>query len=111
MIYHMGRGDINLLIERREEVVDLFIKRCDDYYFQNALRASDKKSVNDRIKILKTVADRVLHKGVLEWHLKNGSIFISMDNEQVYQIRGIISFKPFKGVVVSVLLLPECWSS
>ncbi|MGF7144123.1 hypothetical protein HNQ56_002554 [Anaerotaenia torta] len=64
VIYHMERGDINLLIERREEVVDLFIKRCDDYYFQNALRASDKKSVNDRIRILKTMAERVLHKEV-----------------------------------------------
>lgn len=61
----------------------------------------------------------------MERHLKNGSIFISMENEEVYQVCGIISsweemfpfahlpllieatFMPFRDVIISDgLVLP-----
>ena len=64
-------------------------------------------------------------KFVMERHLKNGSIFISMENEEVYQVCGIISsweemfpfahlpllieatFMPFRDVIISDgLVLP-----
>lgn len=62
---------------------------------------------------------RIRGKFILERHLKKGSIFISMDDEQVYQVSGIMSsweemffyasmpvvmeatFMPFKDVIIS----------
>ncbi len=62
---------------------------------------------------------RIRGRFVLERHLKKGSIFISMDDEKVYQVSGIISsweemfpygpmplmldatFMPFKDVIIS----------
>jgi len=69
--------------------------------------------------IVKSWKRRIRGRFVLERHLKKGSIFISMDDESVYQVSGIISsweemfyyaplplmleatFMPFKDVIIS----------
>ena len=42
-------------------------------------------------EIIKSWKRRIRGKFILERHLKKGSIFISMDNKEVYQVCGIIS--------------------
>lgn len=70
-------------------------------------------------EIINSWKRRIRGKFILERHLKKGSIFISMGDEQVYQVSGIISsweemfyyepvplmleatFMPFKDVIIS----------
>jgi len=87
-------------------VIDDYLRECTDILEQHQ-------------SILLSWKRRIRGTFVLERHLKKGSIFISMDDEQVYQVSGIISsweemfpftplpiiveatFMPFKNVIIS----------
>lgn len=87
-------------------VIDAYLSECTDLTAEHQ-------------DIIRSWKRRIRGKFILERHLKNGSIFISMDNEQVYQVSGIISsweemfpyapmplildatFIPFKDVIIS----------
>jgi hypothetical protein len=60
IIINMQEEDINILVKKQNYVMDTFQKLCDDYIFQNALRASDKTSINYRLKSIKMLVDNVL---------------------------------------------------
>lgn len=61
IISKMDNESINELIRNRGEIIEKFTKLCDDYEFQNAIRAADKNSVKTRIdkvnKIVKSILD------------------------------------------------------
>lgn len=95
------------------------ISIIDDYLKENPAFSEEHTS------IILGWKRRVQGKFIMERHLKKGSIFISMENEEVYQVSGIISsweelfygapmpiileatFIPFRDVIISDgLVLP-----
>ena len=81
-----------------------------------------KESINlpeEHKEIVRSWKRRIQGKFMMERHLKKGTIFISLDNEEVYQVSGIISsweemfygapipliieatFMPFRDVIIS----------
>lgn len=63
IIINLQDKEIDLLVKNRKNVIAMFIELCEDYSFQNALRASDKNSINYRLKLMKSVVDHVLTGG------------------------------------------------
>ena len=91
----------------------------DDYLKENEDLSEEHK------EIVRSWKRRIQGKFLMERHLKKGTIFISMENEEVYQVSGIISsweelffgapmplmmeatFIPFRDVIISDgLVLP-----
>ena len=85
----------------------------DDYLREN------EKLPEDHKEIVRSWKRRIQGQFLMERHLKKGTIFISMEDEEVYQVRGIISsweemfygapmpllieatFMPFRDVIIS----------
>ena len=85
----------------------------DDYLDKNADLPDDHRA------IIRSWKRRIQGKFMMERHLKKGTIFISLENEEVYQVSGIISsweemfygapmplvleatFMPFRDVIIS----------
>lgn len=55
IISDMDSDRIQILIKKRKSLQDDFAKLCNEYDFQNALRASDKNSVKTRIEGIRTI--------------------------------------------------------
>ena len=55
IISDMDSDRIQILIKKRKSLQDDFTKLCNEYDFQNALRASDKNSVKTRIEGIRTI--------------------------------------------------------
>ena len=91
----------------------------DDYLREN------EKLPEDHKEIVRSWKRRIQGQFLMERHLKKGTIFISMEDEEVYQVRGIISsweemfygapmpllleatFMPFRDVIISYgLVIP-----
>ncbi|MCS6103528.1 DUF262 domain-containing protein [Clostridium botulinum] len=53
-------NEIDFIIKKRRKLQDEFIELCDDYYFLNALKASDKKNMLLRISKAQNVVDKIL---------------------------------------------------
>lgn len=54
--------EISNLLEQTDELKKTFTKLCDDYSFQNALRASDKTSVKSRINKIQNMVNELIVK-------------------------------------------------
>ena len=78
----------------------------DDYLKENEGLPEEHK------EIVRSWKRRIQGKFLMERHLKKGTIFISLENEEVYQVSGIISsweemfygaptFMPFRDVIIS----------
>ena len=85
----------------------------DDYLNENSDLTDDHR------EIIRSWKRRIQGKFMMERHLKKGTIFISLENEEVYQVSGIISsweemfygapmplvleatFMPFRDVIIS----------
>ena len=63
IILGLDDGDINLLKNQKEILRKKFITLCDDYDFQNAIRASDKTSVKSRISKIQNMVNELLGRG------------------------------------------------
>lgn len=63
VIKSLESNEVDILFSRRKELMGKFTKLCDDYNFQNAIRAADKTSLKTRIngirKIVKEVLDSI----------------------------------------------------
>lgn len=88
-------------------IIDAFIEDCSE-----GLEASD-------VEIVRSWKRRIRDRFILERHLQKGSIFISMTDQQVYQVKGLLdswpemlqnaplplavdaTLIPFKGVLIS----------
>lgn len=93
-------------------------KLWDDVSVIDKYLAEHNEVPEDYRNIIKSWKRRIRGRFILERHLKRGSIFISMDNENVYQVSGIVSsweemfpsaplplmwevtFMPFKDVII-----------
>ena len=51
------------LIKNKRVLFEKFTELCDDYYFQNAIRAADKTSINTRINNVEKIVNIVLEMG------------------------------------------------
>lgn len=51
---------VSKLIERRKNIIDKFVILCDDYDFQNVIRASDKGSIKTRINKINEIVTCIL---------------------------------------------------
>ena len=55
VIIKMNSNDIDALIVKKDLLFEKFTKLCNDYDFQNAIRASDKSSVKTRINKIENI--------------------------------------------------------
>ena len=62
IILGLGDNDINILKNQKEILRKKFTTLCDDYDFQNAIRASDKTSVKSRIIKIQNMINELLGK-------------------------------------------------
>lgn len=125
--YVNGKFSINTRIKNMagakslnpSDVKEIADKMWDDVSVIDAYLSECTDLTEEHQDIIRSWKRRIRGKFILERHLKNGSIFISMDNEQVYQVSGIISsweemfpyapmplildatFIPFKDVIIS----------
>lgn len=53
IIYNSSKKEIQFYLENKEMIIRHYIKLCDEYIFQNYLRASDKKSLTNRFNKFK----------------------------------------------------------
>lgn len=60
IIKDLDTDSIDKLVNRKDTLYIKFTTLCNDYVFQNALRASDKNSVKTRIKEVKKIIEEVL---------------------------------------------------
>ena len=58
--YTLTDDEIDILIKNKLLIIKEFIKLCDDGYFLNLLKASDKRSVHARISVVKTRVGEIL---------------------------------------------------
>ena len=63
IIYKMNDSDVQKLIDKRKELCEEFTVLCDDYSFQNAIRAADKTSVKTRISKIGKLVEKILDIG------------------------------------------------
>lgn len=102
--------DVKMIADKMWENVSVI----DDYLIDQS-----DSILEEHKKIVSSWKKRIQGEYLLERHLSKGSIFISMDDEQVYQVSGIISsweemfryapmpiamkatFIPFKNVIIS----------
>ncbi len=63
IISKLNENEVDKLIAQRKIVMDKFVMLCDDYDFQNSIRAADKNSVKTRIKKVDEIVQDIL-KGV-----------------------------------------------
>ena len=63
VLVKMNLVDIDTLIKKKEALHKKFTDLCDDYDFQNAIRASDKSSVKTRITKIETMISELLNGG------------------------------------------------
>ncbi len=54
---------IEKLIQQKEHLFKRFTKLCDDYSFQNLIRASDKNSIKTRIKRIQILVNNIIDEG------------------------------------------------
>ena len=62
IILGLGDNDINILKNQKEILRKKFTSLCDDYDFQNTIRASDKTSVKSRISRIQNMVNELLGK-------------------------------------------------
>ena len=62
IILGLGDKDINILKNQKEILRKEFTTLCDDYDFQNTIRASDKTSVKSRISRIQNMVNELLGK-------------------------------------------------
>ena len=62
IILGLGDNDINILKNQKEILRKKFTLLCDDYDFQNTIRASDKTSVKSRISRIQNMVNELLGK-------------------------------------------------
>ena len=62
IILGLGDNDINILKDQKEILRKKFTTLCDDYDFQNTIRASDKTSVKSRISRIQNMVHELLGK-------------------------------------------------
>lgn len=62
IILGLGDNDINILKNQKEILRKKFTTLCDDYDFQNTIRASDKTSVKSRISRIQNMVNELLGK-------------------------------------------------
>jgi len=62
IILGLGDNDINILKNQKEILRKEFTTLCDDYDFQNTIRASDKTSVKSRISRIQNMVNELLGK-------------------------------------------------
>lgn len=100
------------------------VKKVADRLWSDVTAIDDYLKVNDDLpeeykEIVRSWKRRIQGKFLMERHLKKGTIFISLENEEVYQVSGIISsweemfygapmplileatFMPFRDVIIS----------
>jgi len=58
----LDENQINVLIADKKKVMFKFTELCDDYDFQNAIRASDKTSVKSRISKIRKLIEEIVGK-------------------------------------------------
>lgn len=61
IVKSLNRSEIEKMVEKRELLFAKYTNLCDDYIFQNAIRAADKNSVKTRIKKIKEIVEEVLN--------------------------------------------------
>ena len=60
IIKSLNDAEIQKIVDKREVLFESFTKLCNNYEFQNTLRASDRSSVKTRIKNIREIVDEVL---------------------------------------------------
>lgn len=60
----MKESEINFLLHEKKMLYEKFKSLCNDYDFQNAIRASDKSSVKTRISKIKKMIDELFDGGI-----------------------------------------------
>lgn len=60
--YMLTNEELELLIKQKEEVRNGFIELCEDIYFLNLLKASDKRSIKNRIIVVKNMIDELVER-------------------------------------------------
>ena len=60
VLLELNEEEINKLNEQKYVLRKSFVKLCDDYDFQNAIRASDKTSVKSRINKIQNMVDELI---------------------------------------------------
>lgn len=66
VIYNLLPEQTNYLKAKKSVLHKKFISLCEDYYFLNALKASDKKSLQFRIQCIEDMVKLILKEGNLE---------------------------------------------
>ncbi|WP_406242051.1 DUF262 domain-containing protein [Tissierella carlieri] len=60
IIHRLKDDEIDILIANKYRVQKKFERICDDYYFLNVLKASDKKSVHSRISLVEGIVEELI---------------------------------------------------
>ena len=63
ILMKLDEGDINIISDKKSELIKVFTKLCGDYDFPNAIRSSDKTSVKSRISKIQNMVENLLGKG------------------------------------------------
>jgi hypothetical protein len=61
--YTLNDNEIDIIVKRGKRLQSEFIRLCEDYYFLNALKASDKKYMQSRITKVQNVVNEILKGG------------------------------------------------
>lgn len=62
IIKSLNSNTIENIVKNKEKLWKKYTKLCDDYMFQNAIRAADKNSVKSRIKMIRKIVMEVLEE-------------------------------------------------
>ena len=60
IVKSLDSSEVEKLIDKRDSLFKKYTKLCDNYIFQNAIRAADKNSVKARIKSVQKIVEEVL---------------------------------------------------
>lgn len=60
IVKSLDSSEVEKLIDKRDLLFKKYTKLCDNYIFQNAIRAADKNSVKARIKSVQKIVEEVL---------------------------------------------------
>lgn len=63
ILFNLDDSKVDKLIKNKRVLFEKFTELCDDYYFQNAIRAADKTSINTRINNVEKIVNIVLEMG------------------------------------------------
>ena len=61
-IHSLRDDEVKILKEKKDELIEQFFKLSDDYSFQNAIKASDKTSVNYHFSAIQKIVNKILGK-------------------------------------------------